>query len=136
VFTSFAPDLILLVSCSRRSQGLHEYRVLRPDGKLALKGAPNLTECGHSAAGSANSDAFVVKTVQSTTPVPPGAAFSAAGFSSEELAVYRATDGKRLLGVRVGEPSSSRDNYALAPNGAQLAVLTREQISVYSVLSK
>ena len=68
--------------------------------------------------------------------MPPGAAFNAAGFSSEELAVYRASDGKRLLDVRVGAPSSSRDNYALAPNGSQLAVLTREQISVYSVPSK
>lgn len=135
-FTSFAPDLILLVSCGRRAQMLREYRVLRPNGKLALKSASNLTDFGHSAAGSASSDTFVIKTVQSTTPVPPGAPFNAAGFSSEELTVYRATDGKRLLGVRVGAPSSSRDNYALAPNGAQLAVLTREQISVYSVPAK
>ena len=67
---------------------------------------------------------------------PTDAIFSAAGFSSEELAVYRATDGKRLLGVRVSSPSSSRDGYALSRDGSQLAVLTREQVSVYSVPSK
>jgi hypothetical protein len=42
-------------------------------------------------------------------------------------------DGKRLLGVRVASPSSSRDGYALAPDSSQLSVLTRDQISVYSV---
>jgi hypothetical protein len=45
-------------------------------------------------------------------------------------------DGKRLLGVHVGSPSSSRDGYALAPDGSQLAVLTRDQIAVYSVPGK
>jgi hypothetical protein len=135
-FTSFPPDLIFLVSCSKRAESLREYRVLRANGQLALKGSPNLTDCGHSASGSANNEAFVVKTVQSTVTIPPGAPFSAGDLSTEEIAVYRAADGKRLLGVRVGAPSSSRDNYALAPNGDQLAVLTRQQISVYSVPSK
>jgi hypothetical protein len=53
--------------------------------------------------------------------------------SSEVLGVYRTTDGKRLLDVRVGSPSSSRDGYALAPDSSQLAVLTRDQVSIYSV---
>jgi hypothetical protein len=131
-FTSFAPDLIFLASCRTKALG-REYRVLRPNGKLALRSDPSLNDCGQSAEGSANNETFVVKTVQSIMPIPTGAAFNAASFTSEELAVYRAADGKRLFGVRVGAPSSSRDNYALAPDGSQLAVLTREQISLYSV---
>jgi len=75
----------------------------------------------------------VVKIVQSSMPEPPGAPLNAAQFSSEELRVYRATDGKRLLAVRVSSPSLSRDGYALAPDASQLAVLTRDQLSVYSV---
>jgi hypothetical protein len=133
--SSVAPDLIFLVSCDKQSEG-REYRVLRPNGKLALKGDSTLNECGHAAEGSANLEAFVVKMVQSTLPVPPGAPLSAAQFSSEELRIYRATDGKRLLAVRVGSPSLSRDGYALAPDASQLAVLTREQIVVYSVPGK
>jgi hypothetical protein len=133
--SSIAPDLIFLVSCDRQSEG-REYRVLRPNGKLALKGDSTSNECGHAAEGSANLQAFVVKMVQSTLPVPPGAPLSAAQFSSEELRIYRATDGKRLLAVRVGSPSLSRDGYALAPDASQLAVLTREQIVVYSVPGK
>jgi hypothetical protein len=133
--SSIAPDFIFLVTCDKRTQG-REYRVLRANGKLALKGDSTLNECGHAAEGSANREAFVVKIVQSTLPVPPGAPLSAAQFSSEELRVYRATDGKRLLAVRVGSPSLSRDGYALAPDASQLAVLTREQIVVYSVPGK
>jgi hypothetical protein len=132
---SIAPDLMFLVSCNRQTEG-REYRVLRPDGKLALKGDSMLNEGGHAAAGNVNPEAFVVKVVQSSMPMRPGVPFSANEFSSEELGVYRASDGKRLLNVRVGSPSASRDGYALAPDGSQLAVLTRDHIAVYAVHEK
>jgi hypothetical protein len=133
--SSIAPDLLFLVSCDKQNGG-REYRVLRANGKLALKGDSTLNECGHAAEGSANQEAFVVKIVQSTLPVPPGSPMSASQFSSEELRVYRAADGKRLLSVRAGSPSMSRDGYALAPDASQLAVLTRDQLAVYSVPGK
>jgi hypothetical protein len=133
--SSIAPDLIFLVSCDRQNGG-REYRVLHANGKLVLKGDSTLNECGHAAEGSANREAFVVKIVQSTLPVPPGAPMSASQFSSEELRVYRAADSKRLLSVRAGPPSLSRDGYALAPDASQLAVLTRDQLEVYSVPGK
>jgi hypothetical protein len=130
--SSFAPDLILVVSCNKQTAG-RTYRVLNSNGKLALKSVAHANNCGHAAKGSANRQTFVVKTVQSSMPVLAGDPFSAADLSSEDLEVYRATDGKRLLGVRVASPSSSRDGYALAPDSSQLAVLTRDKISVYSV---
>jgi hypothetical protein len=130
--SSFAPDLIFVVSCNKQTKE-RTYRVLNSNGKMALKGESHAHNCGSAAKGSANRQTFVVKTVQSSAPVLVGEAFSAADLSSEELEVYRATDGKRLLGVRVASPSSSRDGYALAPDSSQLAVLTRDQISVYPV---
>jgi hypothetical protein len=133
--SSITADLMFLVTCDKHNQG-REYRVLRSNGKLALKGDSTVNECGHAADGSANQEAFVVKIVQSTEPVPPGAPLSAAQFSSEELHVYRAADSKRLIAVRVGSPSLSRDGYALAPDASQLAVLTRDQLAVYSVPGK
>jgi hypothetical protein len=134
-FTSLAPDLIFLVHCDGRSEA-REYRVLRSDGKLALKRGASPNDCGgQSAASSANKLAFVIKTVESLMPVAQGGPISAASLASEELAVYRAVDGRRLFEVRIGAPSSSRNNYALAPDGSQLAVLTREQISIYSMPS-
>jgi hypothetical protein len=133
--SSIAPDLIFLVSCDKQNGG-REYRVLRANGKLVLKGDSTLNDCGHAAEGSANQEAFVVKIVQSTLPVPPGAPMSASQFSSEELRVYRAADSKRLLSVRAAPPSLSRDGYALAPDASQLAVLTRHQLALYSVPGK
>jgi hypothetical protein len=130
--SSFAPDLILVVSCNKQTRE-RAYRVLNSNGKLALKSDSHSNNCGNAAKGSANRQTFVVKTVQSSSPVLAGDAFSAADLASEELEVYRATDGKRLLGVRVASPSLSRDGYALAPDSSQLAVLTRDRISVYSV---
>jgi hypothetical protein len=133
--SSIAPDLLFLVSCSKQTQG-REYRVLRPNGKPALKGDSTLNECGHAAEGSANLEDFVVKTVQSTLPVPPGALFRADDFSSEDLGVYRAKDGRRLLAARLSSPTSSRGGFALSPDGSELAVLTRDQIAIYSVPQK
>lgn len=133
--SSIAPDLIFMVSCGKESEQF-EYRVLQPNGKLVMKSLPTLSDFGFAAAGSANHEFFAVKAVQSTRPVPEGALFSAADFSSEALGVYRAADGKRLLSVVVGSPSSSRDGFALAPDGSQLAVLNRDQIQLYSVPQK
>ena len=133
--SSIGPDLIFLVSCDKQNEE-YEYRVLRPDGKLALKNLPTSSAFGYAAQGSANRQAFVVKTVESTRPVPEGALFSAADFSSEELSVYRAVDGRRMLRVLVNSPSASRDGFALAPDGSELAVLTRDQVAVYAVPGK
>jgi len=130
--SSMTADLIFMVSCDRQSEEF-QYRVVRPNGKLELKSTPDSSNFGYAAEGSANHEVFAVKTVQSTRPVPEGATFSAADLSSEALGVYRAADGKRLLNVQVGSPSSSRDGFALAADGSQLAVLTRDRLSVYSV---
>jgi hypothetical protein len=130
--SSLSTNLIFLVSCDQQSEE-PVFRVLRPDGKPALKSLANPNEFGYAAEGSANQQIFVVKTVQSIRPVQMDVLFSAADFSSEELRVYRATDGKRLLGVSVGSPSPSREGFALAPDGSQLAVLTRDEIAIFSV---
>lgn len=132
--SSIAPDLMFLVSCDKQTRQL-EYRVLRPNGKLELKGLPGKNECGHAAEGSANREDFVVKVVKASQPLLGAGelAFSEADLSSEELSVYRATDTKRLLRVHVASPSSSREGFAVSPDGSQLAVMTRDRIAIYSV---
>lgn len=133
--TSIAPDLIFLVSCNKQSGAL-EYRIMNSSGKLSLKGGASPNDFGHAAKASANQQAFVVKSVQSSLPKPPGEQFKQEDLSSEEFGVYRAADGKRLLEVRIGTPSSSRDGYALAPDNSQLAVLSRDQVAIYFVGGK
>jgi len=59
-----------------------------------------------------------------------GDAFGASSPDPEEFGVYRAEDGKRLFGARVRSPSTSLDVYVLAIDGSQLAVLTRDEVSI------
>lgn len=129
--TSLAPDLLFLSSCNVHN-GMLEYRVLNSSGKLTLKGFSTPDDLSDNAKGTATPGAFVVKTVRSSV-VRPGYPFSESSLESEELGVYRAEDGKRLFGVHLGSPTSSVDGYALAADGSQLAVLTRDQVSIYPV---
>ncbi len=129
--SSLAPDLLFLTSCDLHN-GLPVYRVLNSSGKLTLKGFSSPEDLGYTAKGIADPGTFVVKTVRSSE-VGLGNAFSASLLDSEELGVYRASDGKRLSSTRVTSPSSSLDGYALAADGSQLAVLTRDQVSIYPV---
>ena len=48
--SSLAPDLIFLVSCDKQT-GVREFRVLRSNGKLALKGGSNPDDFDHVAKG-------------------------------------------------------------------------------------
>ena len=130
--SSISPDLIFLVSCDRQAS-FRDYRLLHPDGKPVLMGRSTLNEIGQAVESSANQQFFVVKSVESSSAILPEAGFSSGDLVSETLAVYRTKDGKRLLGVRLGLPSSSGGGYALSPDGSELAVFNREQISLYSV---
>lgn len=133
--SSVAPDLLLVVSCAAMTGG-REYRVMRADGKLVLRGESSLAELGHAATGSDGTKEFAMKILNSKQPLSPGTVFRLADLESEQLAVYRAEDGRRVFAVRVTDPSASDGGYALAPDGSQLAVLTRNWIDVYALPRK
>jgi len=133
--SSIAVDLLFLVSCDQNTEE-YEYSIFGMDGRAAMKSFATANQFGFAAESSANRKEFVVKSVATIQPVSDGAQFSANDLSSEELRVYRISDRKRLLDVRVGSPSSSRDGYALSPDGSQLAVLTLENLALYPVAEK
>jgi hypothetical protein len=133
--SSLAPDLLFVVTCDAMTEG-REYRVMRTDGKLVLRGESSLAELGHAAAGSESTNEFALKILSSDQPLPPGAVFRLADLEAEQLAVYRAEDGKRLFAVRVIDPSASDGGYDLAPDGNQIAVLARGRIEVYTLTRK
>lgn len=130
--TSFAPDLLFLLSCDVRD-GAAEYRVLRADGKLLLRGASDPKVVGQEAAGSERHRIFAVKAVRADRDISSGVEFRGSDLETEEVRVYRAEDGKRLLAVRIKEPVASRGGYALSPDGSQLAVLSGSQINFVPV---
>jgi hypothetical protein len=129
------PDLLFLLSCDT-ADGATQYRVFQPDGKLILSGKSGPQEVGQDAIGNSHTRTFAMKVVRATQNLSPGAEFQGAQLDFEEVRVYRASDGKRLLAVRVDDPPTNRSGYALSPDGSQLAVLTGSQIRLFPVPSR
>jgi hypothetical protein len=130
--TSTAPDLLFLLTCSAPN-GRVEYSVLRNDGRVLLRGSSGPQELGHEALGSRRSKTFAVKIVHAERPMLPDTNFTGSELDSEEVRVYRAEDGKRLLAVIVKQPTASHGGYALSPDGTQLAVLSGSEIQFFPV---
>jgi hypothetical protein len=107
-----------------------EYRVLRPDGKLMLRGTAAPLQLGIEVAG--NGHTFALKSVKTARDLE-SFEFDSTDLESQEVRVYRADDGKRLLSVIVPQPVSSRTSYALSSDGAQLAVVSGAEIKLFTV---
>jgi hypothetical protein len=130
--SSVAPDLLFLMTCDQTS-GATEYRVLRADGKLLLTGKAGPREVGQDAIGNNQNQTFAVKVVRANRELSSGGWFRGSELESEEVRVYRASDGKRLLAVRVEDPGTNRGDYALSPDGSQLAILAGSEIRLFPV---
>lgn len=128
--TSAAPDLLFMLTCSAKD-GDSEYSVLRPDGKVLLRGMSDPLAIGQEAAGNQGSRTFAVKVVRAEHTISPSSTFRSSELNSEEVRVYQAETGKRLLAVRVKEPVASHGGYALSPDGSQLAVLSGSDIEFF-----
>lgn len=130
--SSIAPDLLFLLSCNVAT-GRTEYRVLGADGKLLMRGEADPFEVGQDVAGNTAHAMFAMKAVHAVRELEQGIEFKATDLESEELRVYRAADGKRLLVAHVDQPITSHGGFALSPDGSQLAVLSRSQIQFFPV---
>ncbi len=128
--SSVAPDLLFLLTCDT-STNHTVYSVLRADGKLLLRGESNSHESGQDVAGTWTGGMFAIKTVHARRDLFPGMDFRGEELDFQEVRVYRAADGKRLVNFRIDHPSTSHGGYALAPDGSQLAVLSGSQIRFF-----
>jgi hypothetical protein len=132
--SSVAPDLLFLLTCST-ANGVGEYRVLRANGKVLLRGQSSPRETGQEAIGNQRAGLFAIKVVRAESELSPGVEFRMTDLESEEVRVYGAGGGERRLTFRVDEPNASHGGYALSPDGAQLAVLSQSQIQLIPVPS-
>jgi hypothetical protein len=120
--SSVAPDHLFLVTCD--AFGTLLYRVLQADGKLVLRGTSHPQDESHDALGDAHSHLFAVKVVQDNQGLKS---------DTEEVHVYRSSDGKQLMAARVDVSPTNRGSFALSPDGSQLAVLSGTQIRLFAV---
>ncbi|WP_348263365.1 hypothetical protein P8935_02150 [Telmatobacter sp. DSM 110680] len=128
--SSFAPDLLLVSTCEL-STGAHEYRVLRPNGKVVLRGRPDPQEAGQSAQG--NERNFALKSLHATQVMMRGNHFQGSDLDYEEVRIFQSNDGRRLTTVRLQSPPPSHGGYALSPDGAQLAVIADAKVNLFPV---
>ena len=128
--SSFAPDLLLVATCELSTKA-HEYRVLRPNGKVVLRGRPDPQALGPSAQG--NGRYFAVKSLHATQTMLHGSHFQGSDLDYEEVRVFQSDDGRRITSVRLQVPPPSHGAYALSPDGAQLAVIADAKVNLFAV---
>lgn len=128
--SSFAPDLLLVATCAL-DQGTHEYRVIRPDGKVVLRGQTDLQVIHQSAQG--NDHDFAVKILHAAQVMMHGSVIHASDLDYEEVRIFQSKDGKHITSVRLAAPPPTHGAYALSPDGAQLAVIADAKVSLFPV---
>ena len=128
---SVPPNLLFVTGCNRMGDGKW-FRMLRPDGKLALKGESQSTEKGHTASGTSGGNFFALGITELTKAVDDSSPFRSSDLKSLRVAVYRADNGKKVTGVTVPDPLPVVQIVALSPDSRHLAILESDQIVFYS----
>jgi hypothetical protein len=103
VAASVPPNLLFVTGCNRMGDG-RWFRMLRPDGKLVLKGESQSTEKGHTASGTSGSNLFAVGITELTKAMDDSSAFHSSDLKSLRVDVYRVEDGKKVTGVTIPDP--------------------------------
>jgi hypothetical protein len=129
---SVPPNLLFVTGCDRLGNG-RWFRMLRPDGKLVLKGESESTEKGHSASGTAGSNFFAVGIAELAKAMDDSSPFHSSDLKSLRVGVYRVENGKKITGVTIPDPLPTVQTFALSPDSRHLAVLESDQIVFYSL---
>jgi len=127
---SVPPDLLFVTGCDRLGSGKW-FRMLRPNGKLVLKGESQSTEKGHTAIGTFGGNFFAVGITELTKAMDESSPFYSSDLKSIRVGVYRVENGKKIAGVTIPDPLPTVQTFALSPDSRHLAVLERDQIVFY-----
>ena len=105
--TTLPPNLLFVTGCDRLADGKW-YQMLRPDGKLVLKGRSPSTEQGHTANGIVGGSLFAVGITELAKPLNASSAFHSSDLKNLHVSVYRVVEnGKKATGVTVSDPLST-----------------------------
>ena len=108
------------------------YRMLRMDGHTVLKGRGSSRGIEQAVSGT-EMGRFAVRVVRSKHSMSNGSPFHKDDLSGEEISVFRAKDGRRLMETVAEAVPLSEQSFALSPSGTQIAVLARGEILFYSL---
>jgi hypothetical protein len=85
---------------------------------------------------SADNQCFAVGTVHTASSINGFGSFDEGAAHAEDITVYSTYKGHPLLSLSVSPPYATGQNFALSPDGSQLAVLNHNAIDVYDVPHK
>ena len=128
--SSFSPDLLFVATCSPQSR-LHEYRVLRPNGAVVLRGKSNPQNIGQCVVGMGQK--FAVKVLHARRAIIDGSSFLGSDLDFAEFHIYRSEDGVGIGNVHTSSPPPTRGAFALSADGSQLAILSDSKVSFFSL---
>ncbi|SDF73926.1 hypothetical protein [Terriglobus roseus] len=111
------------------------YRALRLDGHTVVRGDASSQQLELAAEGDDGSDALAVRVVWNAVSRDRAARIRALDLRGEQVAVYRAQDGKRLLLSRVEDVPLAEQSFALAPKAQQLAVLGTHGVYFFPIVN-
>jgi hypothetical protein len=121
-------NLLFALGCGRQFQW---YQVFHGDGKAVLKGRSFSTELGQTSGGNVGRNAFAIRIAQAKVSRSPLSVFKPSVLKSSQVAIYRATDGRRLFSVGVPDPVPAVQTFAISPREDQLALLKSREIGFY-----
>jgi hypothetical protein len=125
--STLPPNLLFVTGCDRLGDGKW-YRVLRPDGKLVLKGEWSSAELGQVAGGIDSRHLFALGTTEMEKAVVEDAAFHSRDVKDLRVAVFSGENGRRVASLVVPDPLPTLQTFALSPDGQQVAVLANHEI--------
>ena len=127
--TSLPGGLLFLVSCDPSTSG-KQYRVLRSNGKVLLKGFTSSQTIADLAEGNDAHNSFAIAEVVLGRSLAPGTVFVSGELKNEQLMVYRNEDGKRVFATIIDGPPPSCQVFALSPEGDRMAALAHGKLLI------
>ena len=121
-------DAVFAVGCDDADRW---YRVLRRSGHPVLLGRNSPLQIEQGATGE-SAGVYAVRVVRTRSPVA-NVQHEAKDLAEERVAVYRLADGKQLLLASTRSFPEAHQNFALSPDGRQVAVLTGSEVTFYVV---
>jgi hypothetical protein len=127
-------DLILVVGCMESGAKWHV--ALRTDGRQILRRTSTANELAQHANADAAGDTFAIAAPRMASGIASGIYFRPVDLAGESLSVYNARDGKLRFSTFVKAPAPSHQEFALSPNGDQLAVIEGAHVSLITLPAK
>jgi hypothetical protein len=125
------PANLLFVSGCRPDSSSKWYRILRGDGKTLLRGATTNGAIPEFANAATSGNVFAIGVEKAVVDVDWNTGMRIADLSTMTVAVYRASDGKRVYATKVHSHAVDRRVFALSDSGERLAVLADDSVRVY-----